>query len=193
MKRSLAATVVGGVAVAGAAVAGPAAVAATLGNDVSDVPPEWRKLVECESGGNGDAVNPSSGAAGYYQIMPGTWRAHAPEGYPDHPTEASAAQQTTVAKRIRDRQGADAWVCGGVPSGSTQTQARTHSSDDDGDGAARSEGRVYTKVENGDTLSGTAQARQTSWTHLYRDMSQPFLSNPHRLEVGSKINVTNHP
>ncbi|MBV9748259.1 MAG: transglycosylase family protein, partial [Acetobacteraceae bacterium] len=32
-------------------------------------------IVQCESGGNWHAVNPSSGAGGAYQIMPSTWQA----------------------------------------------------------------------------------------------------------------------
>src|SRR5205807_9109143 len=33
-------------------------------------------IVQCESGGNWHAVNPSSGAGGAYQIMPSTWQSY---------------------------------------------------------------------------------------------------------------------
>ena len=45
----------------------------------------------CESGGNWDAVNPSSGAGGAYQILPSTWELYGGEGDPE---DASPAQQS---------------------------------------------------------------------------------------------------
>ena len=36
----------------------------------------------CESGGNFEAVNPSSGAGGAYQILPSTWELYGGEGDP---------------------------------------------------------------------------------------------------------------
>ena len=37
----------------------------------------------CESGGNFEAVNPSSGAGGAYQILPSTWELYGGEGDPE--------------------------------------------------------------------------------------------------------------
>ncbi|MFZ0041437.1 MAG: peptidoglycan-binding protein, partial [Solirubrobacteraceae bacterium] len=39
-------------------------------------------IVDCESGGNYSAVNPSSGAGGAYQILPSTWQAYGGQGSP---------------------------------------------------------------------------------------------------------------
>lgn len=65
-------------------------------------------IVQCESGGNWSAVNPSSGAGGAYQILPSTWAAYGGQGLPQN---ASPAEQSRIAAAIWARQGASAWVC----------------------------------------------------------------------------------
>ena len=67
-------------------------------------------IVMCESGGNFDAVNPTSGAGGAYQILPSTWELYGGEGDPE---EASPAQQTDIAAQIWADSGSAAWVCAG--------------------------------------------------------------------------------
>jgi hypothetical protein len=64
-----------------------------------------------ESGGNPSAVNPQSGAGGYYQVLPSTWRAYGGTGLPQ---DAPMSEQTAVAERVMAGQGPSAWVnCGG--------------------------------------------------------------------------------
>jgi peptidoglycan hydrolase CwlO-like protein len=65
-------------------------------------------IVMCESGGNFDAVNASSGAGGAYQILPSTWRLYGGSGAPQ---DASPQQQSSVASQIWEDSGASAWVC----------------------------------------------------------------------------------
>jgi peptidoglycan hydrolase-like protein with peptidoglycan-binding domain len=65
-------------------------------------------IVQCESGGNYSAVNPSSGAGGAYQILPSTWSAYGGQGSPQ---DAPKAEQDRIAAEIYARQGASAWVC----------------------------------------------------------------------------------
>lgn len=65
-------------------------------------------IVMCESGGNYDAVNPSSGAGGAYQIMPSTWKLYGGKGAPQ---DASRAEQDSIAAQIWADSGAGAWVC----------------------------------------------------------------------------------
>lgn len=60
-----------------------------------------------ESGGNPRAVNPSTGAGGYYQIMPSTWAAYGGTGAPQ---DAPLAEQTAIAEKIWATQGPSAWV-----------------------------------------------------------------------------------
>jgi muramidase (phage lysozyme) len=65
-------------------------------------------IVQCESGGNWNAVNPSSGAGGAYQILPSTWQAYGGTGSPQN---ASPAEQSAIAAKIYASSGAGAWVC----------------------------------------------------------------------------------
>jgi peptidoglycan hydrolase-like protein with peptidoglycan-binding domain len=65
-------------------------------------------IVQCESGGNYSAVNPSSGAGGAYQILPSTWAAYGGQGLPQ---DASPAQQGQIAAEIYAHQGSSAWTC----------------------------------------------------------------------------------
>ena len=67
-------------------------------------------IVNCESGGNWEAVNPSSGAGGAYQILPSTWELYGGEGDPE---DASAAEQSEIAAQIWADSGSAAWVCAG--------------------------------------------------------------------------------
>ena len=60
-------------------------------------------IVMCESGGN-QALNPSSGAGGAYQILPSTW---ARVRRPRLPHQASPAEQDAIAAQI--------WAIGRVP------------------------------------------------------------------------------
>ncbi|MDQ6605399.1 MAG: transglycosylase family protein [Actinomycetota bacterium] len=65
-------------------------------------------IVQCESGGNYAAVNPSSGAGGAYQILPSTWSAYGGQGLPQ---DAPKAEQDRIAAEIYAHQGASAWTC----------------------------------------------------------------------------------
>jgi hypothetical protein len=65
-------------------------------------------IVQCESGGNWHAVNPSSGAGGAYQIMPSTWQAYGGTGSPQ---DASPAEQSAIASKIWSSAGPGAWSC----------------------------------------------------------------------------------
>jgi hypothetical protein len=63
-------------------------------------------IVRCESGGNYNAVNSSSGARGAYQLMPGTYKAYGGDG------SWSPADQDRVAARLYAAEGTSPWVCG---------------------------------------------------------------------------------
>jgi septal ring factor EnvC (AmiA/AmiB activator) len=67
-------------------------------------------IVLCESGGNWEAVNPSSGAGGAYQILPSTWELYGGEGDPE---DASPTAQSEIAAQIWADSGSAAWVCAG--------------------------------------------------------------------------------
>jgi len=65
-------------------------------------------IVMCESGGNFNAVNPSSGAGGAYQILPSTWRLYGGSGSPQ---DASPSDQSQIAAQIWADSGSSAWAC----------------------------------------------------------------------------------
>ena len=66
-------------------------------------------IVLCESGGNYQALNPSTGAGGAYQILPSTWRAYGGQGAPQ---DAPKAEQDRIAAMIWRDSGPSAWACG---------------------------------------------------------------------------------
>jgi hypothetical protein len=63
-------------------------------------------IVMCESGGDYNAVNPSSGARGAYQIMPFHFESGVCVGL-----DWSSAGQDECARRIWNSAGAGAWAC----------------------------------------------------------------------------------
>jgi peptidoglycan hydrolase CwlO-like protein len=65
-------------------------------------------IVMCESGGNFQAVNSSSGAGGAYQILPSTWRLYSGSGSPQ---DASPQAQSQIASQIWSDSGPSAWAC----------------------------------------------------------------------------------
>jgi LysM repeat protein len=69
----------------------------------------WRKVAQCESGGNPRAVN-SAGYYGLFQFDLQTWRSVGGSG---NPAKASAAEQLMRAKKLYSQRGAQPWpVCG---------------------------------------------------------------------------------
>jgi hypothetical protein len=83
--------------------AGATVTAASVASSGSPLPAcTWQP----ESGGNPSAVNPSSGAGGYYQIMPSTWAAYGGTGAPQN---APMSEQTAIAQKIYQSQGPSAW------------------------------------------------------------------------------------
>jgi septal ring factor EnvC (AmiA/AmiB activator) len=90
-----------------------AASEAAAQDEVADWVGDWaipESIVMCESGGNFDAVNPSSGAGGAYQIMPSTWDLYGGSGNPE---DASPDEQHDIASQIWEDSGSGAWVCAG--------------------------------------------------------------------------------
>ena len=51
-------------------------------------------IVMCESGGNFEAVNPTSGAGGAYQILPSTWDLYGGEGDPQDASPGRAVARS---------------------------------------------------------------------------------------------------
>ncbi|CAG7637512.1 resuscitation-promoting factor [Actinacidiphila bryophytorum] len=71
---------------------------------------DWRALALCESGGRVHAVDPSGRYGGLYQFDARTWRGLGGRGLPQN---ASAAEQTSRARRLYAARGTTPWPsCG---------------------------------------------------------------------------------
>ncbi len=87
--------------------------AAEAERQVGDTVKGWAipvDIVLCESGGNFDALTPSSGAGGAYQILPSTWKLYGGKGLPH---EASPKEQSRIAALFWADSGASAGECAG--------------------------------------------------------------------------------
>jgi hypothetical protein len=63
-------------------------------------------VIAAESGGNAQAVNPTSGAGGLYQFLPSTWAALGHSGLPEN---ASVAEQNQAFQQQYAQSGTAAW------------------------------------------------------------------------------------
>ena len=63
-------------------------------------------VISAESGGNPNAVNPSSGAGGLYQFLPSTWHAL---GYSGSPQDAPVSVQNEAFAKQYAQSGGSAW------------------------------------------------------------------------------------
>ncbi len=64
-------------------------------------------VIQAESGGNAQAVNPSSGAGGLYGFLPSTWQAL---GYSGLPQNAPVSVQNAAFAKEYAQSGASAWA-----------------------------------------------------------------------------------
>jgi hypothetical protein len=72
---------------------------------------DWGVLASCESGGDWH-IDAGNGFYGGLQIALGTWRAYDGDLFAPLPSLASIDAQLTIARRVLDGQGPDAWpVC----------------------------------------------------------------------------------
>ncbi|WP_223841290.1 LysM peptidoglycan-binding domain-containing protein [Kocuria sp. cx-116] len=114
IRRGAAALVIGGAAVGAMAMPANAAPSTDLG-----------AIKQCESGGDYQAVNASSGASGAYQFLTSTWQSMGATtaGYATA-ADAPAAVQDKAAAELMARSGASQWECSSmIASGSYSAPA----------------------------------------------------------------------
>ncbi|WNB87711.1 transglycosylase family protein [Glutamicibacter protophormiae] len=111
IRRGAAAVVMGGVAVGAFAVPANAA-------------PSLDAIKQCESGGDYQALNASSGASGAYQFLDSTWAGMSQSAGYAHAADAPAAVQDAAAAELMARSGASQWECSSmISSGSYSAPA----------------------------------------------------------------------
>ncbi|MDO4920008.1 transglycosylase family protein [Kocuria sp.] len=116
IRRGAAAVVMGGVAVGAFAVPANAA-------------PSLDAIKQCESGGNYQAVNASSGASGAYQFLTSTWQGMGSitAGYATA-ADAPASVQDAAAAALMARSGASQWECSSMIASGAAASVSTQSS-----------------------------------------------------------------
>ncbi|MEV6319356.1 transglycosylase family protein [Streptomyces sp. NPDC051776] len=150
----------------------------------------WDRLAVCESGGNWRA-DTGNGYSGGLQFSDTTWRAYGGGAFASRASQASRAQQISVAQRTLASQGWGAWpacsaslglrstaldAAASAPDGTGSTSGtssrgrpRLSPSGEHGDrgGNRRNWGRGHV-VKPGETLSGIASVHGVGWMHVFR-------------------------
>ena len=83
----------------------------------------WDRVAECESGGLWSA-NEQNGHYGGLQLSLETWQGYGGTAYAPRPDLASRSQQISVAERVLDDRGPEAWSSCAERSGLTSEQTR---------------------------------------------------------------------
>lgn len=190
--RVRAMTVAGGIALIGATGAGFAdsANAATTSSASSTL----AKIKACESGGNYQATNSSSGASGAYQFLNSTWRSlSASAGYATA-ASAPAPVQDAAAVELYNAQGTSPWASS---SGcwSSMTSASTSGSSTSASSAASTTASTSAtstgstaRTIGSTTAKGTHRAPQAaSKTGDGRHHAKPAAAKPHGKAANKRL------
>ncbi|RKE20859.1 transglycosylase family protein [Streptomyces sp. TLI_171] len=174
----------------------------------------WDRVAQCESGGNW-SINTGNGYYGGLQFSSSTWRAFGGGQYASSADRASRSQQIAVAERVLAAQGPGAWpVCskraglakGGAPAETSEDTASRSQERPTAPGpkapkqdpkpeppaapaqAPQSPAGGYT-VQDGDTLSGIAAARQVAggWEQIYRANRELIGADPDLILPGQVL------
>lgn len=156
----------------------------------------WAPLIECESGGNPTAQNPTSTASGLYQIIDGTWQGFGGLEFAPTAAQATPEQQRIVAERILAGQGPgaweacddslEAWIAAGSPGDATPpVQAEAAITPSGGvDPALDPRAGSELVVEEGDTLVEIGEVFGIPW----RDIAAANgITEPWTIHVGQLL------
>gem|GEM_PF-692146 len=168
-KRKRAMTFASGIALVGVAGAGLASTAsAATSTSSSSASSVLAKIKSCESGGNYQAVNASSGASGAYQFLNSTWKGlSASAGYTTA-ASAPASVQDAAALELYNQAGTSPWAASSscwssMTSAPTTTSSSTSTSSSTNTSAASDTSTSAAKSTSAST-STTTVSRSTART-----------------------------
>ena len=162
------------------------------GNATAGPPGGWERIINCESGGDPKAKNPSSSASGLFQFIDSTWRAYGGSEFAPTAREATAEQQYIVAERAYADAGLRPWYAsrscweGKVATGSSRTTTANGKTTTTG----RQATARYYVVQPGDTLSSIARKFGVSggWRTLH-ERNRSIIANPNLILPGQRLTV----
>jgi nucleoid-associated protein YgaU len=157
-----AATVLGGIAVAGSAKA-----------DTS----VWDRVAACESGGNWH-INTGNGYYGGLQFSASTWRGYGGGAYAPRADHASKSQQIAIAQRTLASQGPGAWPVCSVRAGLTKSNGGANSG-----AASRSTARQPVATPKKVTTKKSYSPRKAAAPKAAPQVAAPRVAAPKRVNT----------
>lgn len=158
-----------------------AAVTAVAGT--AHASPDWDAIADCESGGNW-SISTGNGYYGGLQFTLSTWRANGGAGMPHN---ATRAEQIRVAENVLRSQGIGAWPTCGRRAATAPTRPPVASPPPPAT-TSRYPTATSHVVKAGDTLSGIAATRGTTW-RLVWDANRGVVSDPALIYPGQRLRV----
>lgn len=151
----------------------------------------WGAVIECESGGDPRAQNPSSTASGLFQFINGTWRAYGGGEFASRAKDATVAEQYIVAERAYAAEGLKPWAAskscwaGRTVAEPPKPEPAPQTSPDRGAPARPAAGDTLT-VKAGDTLGELASAHGITWRVLF-DANRDVVEDPDLIFPGERL------
>lgn len=176
-----------------AAVFGTACVTVPLmqGTAIAHPTINWGPIIQCESGGNPRAHNPS-GASGLFQFLGSTWRSLGGLAFGRSAAEATPEEQLEIANRAYARQGLTPWEASRPCWNGRRVQAHApvfrHRIAFRGPEAVETTSYGTYRVEAGDTLSRIAAEHGGTWEDLFAE-NRGTIQDPNRIYTGTVLQL----
>jgi nucleoid-associated protein YgaU len=156
---------------------------------------QWDRVAQCESGGNWH-IDTGNGYYGGLQFSASTWDSFDTDNYASRADLATRQQQITVANRVLNRQGWNAWpVCSkdaGAPGPAEHHTHKAHHKLLSHHAKVAEHGKfVHYTVKSGDSLIKIARRHNVKggWKVIYRNNREKIGNNPGQIRVGMRLKV----
>lgn len=148
-------------------------------------PGGWGAIIECESGGDPRAQNPSSSASGLFQFIDSTWRGLGGSG---SAKDASVDEQYRMAEKLYAQSGTSPWNASkSCWAGKSVPEPPKPAPKPAPAPKAAAPAGDYT-VKAGDTLSAIAAAHGTTWQKVFA-ANRDVIENPDLIYVGEHLKL----